>query len=252
MNERFLYVPSVAFSLVTAWALVKYGFNSPKPVLKYTAITLLIIILAGYAFKTYDRIPAWQNSLSLNSQAVLVSPNSARANCFMATALYEEARDLTDEATKVQIFQEAEFYAKRSLEIYPGYLAANQIYSGLVAERYLRDNNLEYLLSEFTKILSARHETEYVYQFCEYLNSRAPADRMVEFYYQVGYEIIGEQKLQYGTAVKYLKLGEAIAPNDVRILYALGQVLYKGGDQVQGTQYLERAYQLNPALRNVN
>lgn len=252
MNERFLYVPSIAFSLVTAWALIKYGFNSEKSWLKYTSLALLGILLAGYAYKTYERVPDWKDSLSLNSHAAKVSPNSARANCFMATALFEKARDLDDEATKVKLFQEAEIYAKRSLEIYPGYLAANQIYSGLVAERYQRDNNLEYLLAEFTKILSARPETEYVYQFCDYLNARAPAERMVEFYYHVGYEIIAQQKLHYPTAVQYLKLGEKIAPHDARILFALGQVLYKGGDQVQGTQYLERAYQLNPALRNVN
>jgi hypothetical protein len=197
-------------------------------------------------------VPAWKDALSLNGQAAMVSPNSARANCFMATALYEEGRDTADAAVKEQLFKEAEVYAKRSLEIYPTYIAANQIYSGLVAERYLRDGNLELLLSEFTKILEARPETEYVYQFSEYLNGRAPADRMAEYYYNVGYEIMTKKKMAYGSAIQYLKLGEQIAPNDARILFGLGKALYAGGDQVQGTNYLNRAYQLNPALRNVN
>lgn len=252
MNERFLFVPSIAFSLVCAWALVKYGINSPKALIKNASIALLILVLGAYAFKTYDRIPAWKDSLSLNGQAAMVSPNSARANCFMATALFEKARDMPDNNAKVQLFTEAEFYAKRSLEIYPEYIAANQIYSGLVAERYQRDQDLEYLLSEFTKILSARPETEYVYQFCDYLNGLVSNERLADFYYHVGYEIMTKQKMQYPTAVQYLKLGVEIAPNDPRILFGLGKALYNGGDQVQGSQYLNKAYQLNPALRDMN
>lgn len=252
MNERFLFIPSIAFSLVSAWVLATHGFNSEKAWQKYTAYAVLFILVAGYIFKTYDRIPAWKDSLSLNGQAAMVSDNSARANCFMATALYEQGRDMTNPTEKQQIFEEAEFYAKRALVIYPNYLAANQIYSGLVAERYQRDGNLDALLAEFTKILEARHETEYVYQFSEYLNKNAPVQKMVDFYYHVGYEIITRQKMVYALAVNYLKLAESIAPNDPRILFGLGKALYEGGDQVQGTQYLNRAYQINPALRDLN
>ena len=54
----------------------------------------------------------------------------------------------------------------------------------------------------------------------------------------------------YPWAVTYLQLGEKIAPNDPRILFALGKAFYLGGDQVQGQNYLDRAYAINPALRN--
>ncbi|HUR30093.1 MAG TPA: hypothetical protein VMZ69_01605, partial [Saprospiraceae bacterium] len=252
MNERFLFIPSIAFSLVCAWTLIKYGYSSEKPGLKYGSLVLLFILIAGYTFKTYDRIPAWKDALSLNGQAAMTSPNSARANCFIATALYEEGRDSPNAEEKKQFFLEAEVYAKRALEIYPEYIAANQIYSGLVAERYLRDGNLGVLLDEFTKILSARPETEYVYQFCDYINGRAPAERMADFYYHVGHEIMAEQKMMYPSAVQYLKLGEVVAPNDARILFGLGKALYAAGDQVQGTNYLNKAYQINPALREMN
>jgi Flp pilus assembly protein TadD len=72
---------------------------------------------------------------------------------------------------------------------------------------------------------------------------------MADFYYRVAYEIMMVKNQEYPRAVQYLKLAETIAPNDARILHALGTALYRGGDQVQGTQYLERAYQLDPALR---
>jgi tetratricopeptide (TPR) repeat protein len=249
MNERFIFIPSIAFSLVSAWVLVKHGIYGPRPWMKYASMAILLILFAGYALKTYDRIPAWKDSLSLNGQAALVSHNSARANCFMATALYETGRDSGNDTLKRQYYEEAEYYAKRALQIYPKYLAANQIYSGLVAERYLRDGNLDALLAEFAKILEARPETEYVYQFSEFLNKRAPVDKMVNFYYHVGHEIMTMRMMNYPPAVQYLKLGEAIAPNDPRILYGIGKALYEGGDQVQGTAYMEKAYKLNPALR---
>ena len=249
MNERFIFIPSIAFSLVSAWVLVKHGFESQKQWAKYLAGAILIILIFGYAFKTYDRIPAWKNALSLNGQAAVVSENSARANSFMATALFELGRDTSDYTAKKQLFDEAEFYAKRAIEIYPQYNAANQIYAGLVAERYQRDNNQQYLFDEFAKILDRRPDTEYVYQFSEYLNRQLPPQTMADFYYRVAHDIMMVKNQQYPRAVQYLKLAETIAPNDARILHALGTALYRGGDQVQGTQYLERAYQLNPALR---
>ena len=251
MNERFIFIPSIAFSLVSAWVLIKHGWQSDKPALKWGAMALLFVMAAGYAVKTYTRVPAWQNALSLNGSAAMVSPNSARSNCFMATALYELGRDTTDAEEKRKIFEEAEFYADRSLKIYPNYLSANQIKSGLVAERYLVHRNLDQLLAEFTTILRARPETEYVKQFMEYLNKREDPNKLADFYYNVGYEIMSKEMGRHPWAISYLKLGEQLAPNDPRILYGLGKALYIGGDQVQGTEYLNRAYAINPALRDM-
>ncbi len=252
MNERFIFIPSIAFSLVCAWVLIQHGWHSDKPFFKWGSIALIILLAVGYTFKTYTRIPAWKDALSLNGQAAMVSPNSARSNCFMATALYELGRDTADVEEKTKIFAEAEFYADRSLVIYPAYLSANQIKSGLVAERYLRHKNLSQLLEEFTTILNARPQVEYVQQFMEYLNGRENAAMLTDFYYKIGYELFSKQKGLHPMAITYLKLGEKIAPNDPRILFGLGKAFYNGGDQLQGQQYLSRAYAINPGLRDVN
>jgi len=250
MNERFIFISSMAFSIICAYVFVKYGWNNEKPAVKWGALVLLIGLLGGYAFKTYVRIPAWKNALSLNSQAVLVSKNSARANCFMATALYELGRDTADLAERQKAYTEAEFFARRSLQIYPSYLAANQIESGLAAERYNQSHDLPKLLEEYTTIIRAKPPTEYVRQFLEYLNGREDATQLTAFYYKVGYEMLVKEEHNYPWAVTYLQLGEKIAPNDQRILFGLGKAFYLGGDQVQGQKYLDRAYAINPALRN--
>src|SRR5690606_14064497 len=165
MNERFLFLPSVAFSLVTAWVLVRHGWHSGKPALRYGALALALVMAGGYIVKNYARIPAWKDALSLNSQAVLVSKGSARANCFMATALYEQAREQTDQAEKRALLAEAEVFADRALAIYPEYLSANQMKSGFVAERYLVHRDLDQLLREFEAIVRVRPQVEYIRQF---------------------------------------------------------------------------------------
>ena len=252
MNERFIFIPSIAFSLVCAWTIVEYGWKSQRPILRWGSAALLVLLAGAYTFKTYTRIPAWKDALSLNGTAAVISPESARSNCFMATALYELGRDTMVEADKVKIFEEAEWYADRSLAIYPEYLSANQIKSGMVAERYLRHKNLYQLLAEFTTIMEARPQVEYIQQFMEYLNGREDVGVLTDFYYRMGYEHLTKQKGLYPLAITYLKLGEKISPNDPRILFGLGKAFYLGGDQVQGQQYLSRAYDINPALRDNN
>lgn len=251
MNERFIFIPSIAFSVVCAWVFIKYGLSNENKTIRYASVGLIIALMGAYVFKTYVRVPAWKDSLSLNGQAAMVSVNSARNNCFMGTALFEEARPLTDPAAKKELMDQAEYYVDKSLAMYPTYSSANQIKSGLVAERYLRDGDVSRLLKDFTTIINAAPRTEYVPQFLDFMNSRAPVETMVDFYYETGYELLAKTKRDYSSAITILKLGEKIAPNDPRILFGLGKALYNGGDQVQGTKYLERAYQINPALRDV-
>lgn len=248
MNERFAFISSAAFSLATAWTLVQYGWKSDKPLWKWGAAVILLLIVAGYIVKTYTRVPAWKDGLSLNSQAVLVSENSARINCFMATSLYQLARDHQDPNEKKALFEEAEFYADRSLAIYPTYHAANQIKSGLVAERYLRTRDLERLFSDFTALLAARPHLDYLPQFLEYLHGKADASRLTQYYIDTGYEDLSKKRGLHALGLTYLRLGEKLSPQDPRILYSIGKTLYRLGDQHQGNNYMERALAINPAL----
>ena len=99
--------------------------------------------------------------------------------------------------------------------------------------------------------MEARPQVEYIQQFMEYLNGREDVGLLTDFYYRIGYEYLTKQKGLYPLAITYLKLGEKISPNDPRILFGLGKAFYLGGDQVQGQQYLSRAYDINPALRDM-
>lgn len=250
MNERFIFLPSVAFSLVCAWWLVRYGWQSGKPALRYGALALTVLLAGAYTFKNYVRIPAWKDALSLNSQAVLVSPNSARANCFMSTALYELYQAEADPVEKARLLDEAEFYVDRSLKIYPSYLSANQMKSGYVAARYMEHRDIKKLLADFEAIMRVRPQPEYIRQFMEWVQVREDREIIIDWYYRMCYGLLIKEKQLYPLAVTYLKIAEKLAPDDPRILFALGKGLYLGGDQVGGQQYLDRAYAMNPMFRN--
>src|SRR5690606_34064443 len=91
MNERFLFISSAAFTMVIAWLLVdRLPHLLPNKGGLLLGLSLGALILAGYMMRTYTRVPVWENAMTLNRAAIAVSPNSARANTFMTTALYKE------------------------------------------------------------------------------------------------------------------------------------------------------------------
>ena len=250
MNERFLYFPSFGYCLVLAW-LLHQGFSAQRSWLRSASLGLTVLIIAGFVVKTITRVPAWKNGLSLNSAAIKVSKNSARANCFMGTALYQEVQkmDLND-SSRWQMLLEAEGYFDRSLEIIPDYLSANQMKSGILAEHYKKDRDLDKLLNGFAEILRVKPNVEYIQQYSEYLNSRGRnTDKLMDFYYRVGYEILASEKRQYAYALKYLNYGLQLDPQDARINLAIGNVYSAAGDPQKANTFIQKAYQLNPALR---
>jgi len=250
MNERFIFLPSVAFSLLCGYWLVKYGWGSANPAIRYGAVALVVLLAGAYTFKNYVRIPAWKDALSLNSQAVLVSPNSARANCFMSTALYELYKNETLHEEKMRLLDEAEYFVDKSLKIYPRYLSANQMKAGYVAQRYMEHKDINRLLQDFENIMKVRPQVEYIRQFMEWVQTREDRETIIMWYYRMAYEYLTKQQKQYPLAVTYLKIAEKFAGNDPRIEFALGKALYLGGDQIGGQQYLERAYAKNPVFRD--
>jgi len=97
MNERFLFMPTMGFCLILAWFLakklpnfLKQSYIKNKAVTNYIGLGVLGLFVLGFTIKTTDRVPDWKNRMSLNLSGATSSPNSARANCFLGTAIFEE------------------------------------------------------------------------------------------------------------------------------------------------------------------
>jgi len=249
MNERFIFMPSLAFCLGMAY----YADRARRkiPWMKWVAPAILGLYVIGFSYKTIVRVPAWKNTMSLNAAGVVVSKNSTRANCFMGTALYQSGQDITDRETRRQHMLEAEAYIDRSLEIFPRYLSANQMKSGMLAEHYRYDNDLDNLLSGFEHILENKPNVAYIPRYCEYLNGRSVDQRrLLDFYYRVSYDIMLLKYRSNAYAIKYVNFGLELNPNDARINFAAGKIYESAGDSQKAQTYLTKAYQLDPSLRS--
>jgi len=215
MNERFVFIASLGICI-----LVVYLFNIFSSIAKEKSkmmyLGLVGIVALSYSFKTIDRVPAWESELALNTEAIKVSKNSARANSFMATALFNQYKETQDRDEKIRLLNEAEPYMQKAVKMYPNYKNANIMRAGIAAEIYKHDNDLGKLLNEFKAVAAVRPDIDYVTQYMKYLNKRADVTQLTNFYTDVAEDIL-LININNPWAVHYLLLAYEINPNDLEI-----------------------------------
>jgi tetratricopeptide (TPR) repeat protein len=151
--ERFLFLPSIGFSIVTAWLLFKITKQTTGPELKTSGglkvLFLSIILLIPYTAKTIIRNRDWDSQLSLIAHDNKYLQNSAKANYIYATTLKTDLIEKTkqngengdNKAEEQQIIG----LLNKTVQIYPGYFEAwnslGEIYS---MTTYDYDKALEY------------------------------------------------------------------------------------------------------------
>jgi len=246
MNERFVFIPSIGFCLIIAWLLK----DKIPQWLKQSSLTapltmgILGIILAGFSWKTLDRVPDWKNRLSLNLSGATASPNSARANCFLGTAIFEEEyRKETDRKKQEILIEEVAYFIDRALQIHPTYGSALIMHSGVVAEEYKFDRNVDKLLGEFYSILQRKSHVPFVDQYTEYLLDRADGDKLADFCYRAGYQHFSQVRRDYTKAIQYLNYGLQVRPNNSNLLNGIAQTYQLMGNTQKANSYLMRLQQ---------
>ncbi|MEM6317084.1 MAG: DUF1736 domain-containing protein [Bacteroidota bacterium] len=248
MNERFLFMPSIGFCLILAWLFAdrlpdfltqKYAKN--RAVSQAVGLAVIGVFTLGFIGKTLDRVPDWKNRMTLNVSGASASPNSARANCFLGTAIFEEEyKKATDTNQKQQLIQEVAFFIDRALAIHPNYGSALIMHSGVVAEEYKYDRDLPKLLSEFYSILTRKSNIPFIGEYLAYLSSRVDQKQLADFAYQTGYEFFGQTQKDYNNAIKYLNYGLQAAPTDRRLLQSMGNIYQLTGNSEQAAIYFGR------------
>jgi hypothetical protein len=162
MNERFIFMASAGFCIALAYFLVEH-LPSLFSKGKIAGIVLAVVATLGLGFKTYDRVPVWKDALSLNQAAVAVSSNSARANSFMSTALFEKYKetinpnaykDLTPQ--QKDLLKQTEYYANKAVSIVPDYQNANLMLIGVASEIYKSEKDIQTYIQSATVYFSGR------------------------------------------------------------------------------------------------
>lgn len=253
MNERFIYISSFAFCLIGAWFAVeqipKYSKVNWKGI-SLIGLALTFVFATGFTWKTIDRIPAWKDGYTLNSEAIKVSVNSARANNFMGTAIFNKYKEETDEAKKLALLDEAEPYIDRALEIHPIYGDGLTMKAGVAAERYRYDRDIQKLLPVLETVVSRRPMHKFANEYLDYLVKQPEMSSLMEdFTYRVGYELYFKKQRRTDLALHFLSKGLTAAPSSAKLNAAAAAVYEASGDQARAAEFMQRARSVQPGIQ---
>ena len=237
MNERFLFVPSVGYTLLLSWVLLKV-LPEKWAVPKFLPFSLMVLIGIGYSVKGFTRVPAWRNTLTLNQASIKVSTNSARANLFMGTALFNEYKAETDPERRKELLDQADAYITKAVRIHPDYGSAWNMYAGMAAQQFNYDQDLAKMLDRFKEVISHRATLKYVFEYCEYMNDKyGPTRQMLDFYIDVG-NMLARENRDYNSAIHYLNYAYKMDPTDTAVIEAIGNTYRLAGNETKAREFL--------------
>lgn len=231
--ERFLYQPSLGFTIIITLLLARFtktdifkkNFNSVPSMIKNNLrlFGIIAVILAAYSFKTMDRAEAWRNNMSLFKTDLQYIPNSARAQ-------YSYANDLTQNLVKdsiktiteqEQAYAEAMMGLNKALQIYDGYFepyfALGQLAS--FKKDYVKSIDL------YKKAMTLNHEYHFLY------------NNIGNNYFRLG---------QLDTAMKYLNIAIEKQPDYAEAYSNIGSVYFTRGMQKEAIEAYTKAIEHDP------
>ncbi|MCX7863034.1 MAG: glycosyltransferase family 39 protein [Bacteroidales bacterium] len=227
MNERFVFVASIGFSLICAYYFRKAIelWKNQQNIL----IALLFIVMILYGFKTVDRNFDWKNDFTLFTTDVKVSVNGAKSNCSAGGKLIEEATKKGNEHLRNDYLKLAIKYLNHALKIHPTYGDALLLLGNAY---YEYNKNYDSTIWAYKTLLSLNPEHNLVYSNTELIFSALDS---------VDYKIkVWEDYFR-------------INPNRFETNYQLGNLYgrYKN-DLMRSKYFLLRAYQIKPSDISVN
>lgn len=215
MNERFLYMPSVAFCLLLGWVVAQWiPSYLQKPLERPYVLGLLLISLCtvGFAVRTVTRVPDWRTPFSLNDAAIRVSEGSARAHCFYASALYKEKymQAITlDE--KAPIVAEMTYHIDKSLEIYPQHGSAWMLKPHIDAANFELDKNFPKMLAALDRASNNANGIGPVLQYIDfYVDKGYDHEAFLDLCYRIGYQRFFKEQRTPNVAILFLEAGMKI------------------------------------------
>jgi protein O-mannosyl-transferase len=233
MNERFAYMPSVAFCMVVGWflaekipALIR---NEPGQTNLLGSVVLLPI-LGIFGAIIIGRIPAWETGFTLNESAVRNSPNSARAQSFYTTSVFQERYQLAkDPVEKARWVDTMEIHIKRALEINPVYGSAWVMRANIAGARFDLDRQMDKLFNEFSYCLEKAPYVNMlrgnVLSYIDYLAKNGGNPNKINvFAYRIGYEFYFQKLNDPKSGIEFMEAGLKTELADERLYQALADL----------------------------
>ncbi len=256
MNERFMYVPSIAFAIATVLILNKW--------LKKQAVIIALILFGFYSFKTISRASVWKNDHTLAIADYKTSSASAKVNMSVGGAFYEKARKEKNATKKNEYLLKATNALQKSLRLYPHYIQSktllghtlyeaqnfqgsrNAYESGLKQNPNFKDieNAIFFIADTLVKANNPQEAVKYL----EMLSSLLPKNHRA--FDELG-EVYGKNLQNLPKAIENLLKAHALQPENLHTLENLGVAYGFSGDFKTSLKYFLKAEQIEPGKKTL-
>lgn len=228
LSERFLFTPSLAFSLVAAFGMIRYWQSGG--IKTGTSILIGVLLLLG-GLKTVTRNMVWKNDFTLFTTDVHTSKRSAKVRNAAGGALITAALEPSNTERKKRMIEEAVTHLNEAVAIHPRYKEAYLLLGN--AYSYLNDYSASIRSYEMALAINPYYET---------------AENNLLIVLREGAKMAGGQHQEYNTAISYLKRALEIAPNDFESTALLGTAYGSAGDHRNAIIYFTKAISINPDI----
>ena len=266
MAERFAFMPSLGFCLITGILFEKMvvilrglsklenknsvsnkGVNSELAVNKNqlktvdskslivnslsdipkAVLIIFSVVFILFSFKTIDRNAAWKDNYSIFTTDINVSKNSAKLQNSVAGETIEQFKNEPDKAVKDAKMKAAIGHALRATEIHPTY-----------KNPYLLLGNGYFYMNEFDKSIQA-------YEAALKLDPNyKDAKQNLQSVYREGGKIIAQQQNNLPRGIEFMQKALEMNPKDVETLSLLGTAYGFSQQPQKSIEVLERALAL--------
>ncbi len=224
MSERFLFMPSVGFCVLMAYALTKVMSKN-----KTSALVLFVLILGLYSFKTLDRNMDWKDDYTLYTTDVKTSSKSAKGLNAAGGSLIRKSEEIESPEEKKRYLNQALEYLTQAVKIHPNYKNA-----------HLLKGNANYYLSNYTEAVAS-------YEMALTLDPNyQDALNNIVFAYRDAGRFFGEKQGDLEKAKRYLLKSYELNDKDYETLRLLGVAYGMGNDHRNAVKFFEQAVEQRP------
>ncbi len=226
MAERMLFIPSLAFSILSAILIIQL-FNYKK-VLTYFLTGIISIV---FSIKTIARNNAWKNNETLFLTDVKSSPDCARLNLYACEQLIIKANNESDAEKRNMLLDQAIQYGKMSLQIHSEF-----------AYSYLRLSIAYYHKGEFQKSAKLTETAQTIEPNDQDVKNWATL--LSDFFYKEGNKFLDQQKIS--TAINLYTEAVNLNANNSEAWYNIGGCYLLINDTTNGMKAWQKVRILEP------
>ena len=264
-GERFLYMPSLAVALALAYGIhhffAKASVRKPLSVRNFVQAYSTPLAVAGvlcliYGSMTIIRNSDWKNSYTIYKADVDKAPNCAKLRYHYGLEMSKLGLEKQGDEQK-ELMEGAFTQFQKAIDLYPKYHDAY----GQMGLAYYRIKDYDNALKMYEKSLEYKPNNATVLSNSGIIYFERKQLNKAREVYEKAVQInpafvdarrnlgsVYAQSGQFDQAIVQFKEALKYAPNDATLHHYLGMAYRDKGDMQAAQRYLDRAYQLNPAL----